>query len=862
MEQMLSRVEKTGDSDYSLFFELLYTGELIIKLTVAAFVASIEDDREGHRYRMLHALVRADGIGEWAAKLDEALSGPASQHLASDLVDDRRIFTERVGKGAWQFEAVKRLHEVLTSVAPSTQSMGDKVGLRAWFPMFAELRNKTRGHGAITSATCAKVVRTLDTSVKLLALQNPIFEKPWAYLHRNLSGKYNVAPIGGDGIAFRALTSAAALKAENLPKGVYISVGRPRRVELVHSDLDVADFYVPNGAFDGKTYELHSLITDGRLQGDASPYLAVAGARPSSETEGNGELGVVGQVFSNMPSVPTGYVARPQLESEVLKILTNDRHPIVTLVGRGGIGKTSLTLSVLHHIAFMTRYQVIVWFSARDIDLTMSGPKVVQPKVLAERDIAEEYRALIDAPTAGPTGKISALATMTEHMRASPIGSTLFVFDNFETVRNPVDLFHWIDTNIRLPNKVVITSRFREFKADFPIEVFGMEREEAEDLITQTAAALEISDLVGPKQRDQIIDESDGHPYVIKIILGEIANTGAFAKPSNMIIRKDEILDALFDRTYSSLSPMAVRIFLTLSGWHSLVPQLAVEAAFLRYGSEAGDPVAAIEELVRVSLIERTRAPDDTDFIGVPLAAALFGAKKLKVSPQRQLIDNDVRFLQDVGATSITGIKDGIRPRMVSFFQRIAKRISAGTASFDEMRPVLEFVARSYHPAWLLLADMQREFAGTGGLDMSAHYLRCFLEEESAGPDAQEAWNQLIAIYRMKADVVGACSAFVRSAEISDPPLYQVTSMANWLNGERELIDKMDVPERGALFKPMARLLEGHIKAASATDLSKLAWLHLHAGDGRRALEIAELGLKRDPENRHCQSLVERLVQV
>jgi hypothetical protein len=156
---------------------------------------------------------------------------------------------------------------------------------------------------------------------------------------------------------------------------------------------------------------------------------------------------------------------------------------------------------------------------------------------------------------------------------------------------------------------------------------------------------------------------------------------------------------------------------------------------------------------------------------------------------------------------------------------------------------------------------MQREFGGAGNFDTSADYLRRFLEKESTGPEAQAAWSQLIAFYRTKGDVIGACSAFVRAAEDKDPPLYQVSSMANWLNGERELIGKMDVPERGALFKPMAALLEGHIKFATATDLSKLAWLHLHAGDDKRALEVAELGLKREPDNRHCQSLVDRLTQ-
>jgi hypothetical protein len=112
-----------------------------------------------------------------------------------------------------------------------------------------------------------------------------------------------------------------------------------------------------------------------------------------------------------------------------------------------------------------------------------------------------------------------------------------------------------------------------------------------------------------------------------------------------MIVRKDDILDALFDRTYASLSPMAARVFLTLSGWQSLVPQVAVEAVLLRHGSVGGDPERAIDELVRMSLIERMRAQDGNDFVGVPLTAALFGRKKLEVNPHRELIESDIRFL-------------------------------------------------------------------------------------------------------------------------------------------------------------------------------------------------------------------------
>jgi hypothetical protein len=70
----------------------------------------------------------------------------------------------------------------------------------------------------------------------------------------------------------------------------------------------------------------------------------------------------------------------------------------------------------------------------------------------------------------------------------------------------------------------------------------------------------------------------------------------------------------------------------------------------------------------------------------------------------------------------------------------------------------------------------------------------------------------------------------------------------------------MDMTDRVALFGSMAGLMERYVDDASATDLSRLAWLHLHKGDGDRALIIAETGLKRDPNNVYCQRLVERLL--
>ncbi|MCC5294403.1 NB-ARC domain-containing protein, partial [Staphylococcus aureus] len=77
------------------------------------------------------------------------------------------------------------------------------------------------------------------------------------------------------------------------------------------------------------------------------------------------------------------------LEEELRNLLLDERRQMITLVGRGGIGKTSLALRVLDGITAETRYDVIVWFSARDVDLALSGPKAVRPSIVSRDDIAE-----------------------------------------------------------------------------------------------------------------------------------------------------------------------------------------------------------------------------------------------------------------------------------------------------------------------------------------------------------------------------------------------------------------------------------------------------------------------------------------
>lgn len=243
IQKMMERVENNGDTDYALFHELLLAGELITKVTAAALVASIEDDQENRRYQCLHTLVRTDGIGEWAAIIEKIFHGSVSQCIPVELAEVRNVFTQRVRKGSWQYEAISDLQRVLRTVYPEVDSIANKVSLCTWFKKFSELRNKTRGHGAITHETCARSVPFLHDSIWSLIDHNPILYKSWAYIHRHLSGKYRVVPLGGNSCQFSELTTAATAHKANYADGIYLWVGRPRYVALLYGTPDATDFF-------------------------------------------------------------------------------------------------------------------------------------------------------------------------------------------------------------------------------------------------------------------------------------------------------------------------------------------------------------------------------------------------------------------------------------------------------------------------------------------------------------------------------------------------------------------------------------------------------------------------------------------
>jgi hypothetical protein len=373
IEQVMQRVQDSkSDSDFSYFFSLLLAGEALFKTITLGMLAAIEDDKDRNRYRLEYALARADGLGDWGRALEDAVSGPASQFLLVDAHSDKAEFIQQSTLGSWQYQAVFSLKAALSALDIDAELVHAKTDLKRWFRLFATLRNKTRAHGATSSSKAAIAIADLEMSITSIQKNLSLLKRPWADLYRNYSGKYRVTPISAQTSAFDPLRRESTHLLRN---GIYVYFGAFRRVPLLCAGPDLRDFFIANGGLNSKRYEMLSYLTDDKMDGDASEYAIPPGSLPASETEGHGDLLPRGNCFSNVPDSLEDYVPRPSLERELQRLLLDDRRPIVTLVGRGGIGKTSLSLTVIHSLYESSRYKAVVWLSARDVDLQIAGPK-------------------------------------------------------------------------------------------------------------------------------------------------------------------------------------------------------------------------------------------------------------------------------------------------------------------------------------------------------------------------------------------------------------------------------------------------------------------------------------------------------
>jgi hypothetical protein len=849
IRNILKRVDDDGsDSDVARFNALMYAGEMALKLTVLTTLAGVDAESQQERYCAEYDLVRADGVGGWLEPLDRLLAGTC--RVTPEAVDDWNSLTAKKDIDSWQYECAAQMNKaVMVALGSGVQPLAHRVTLRSWMTDFVLLRNKVRAHGAPAVGVCSRVCSSLELSLRSYYAHLAIFSRPWAYLHRNFSGRYRVLVLGGKPEVFDYLKTASSVNVGD--EGIFIWYEKPVLIPLLKAGTgDPSELFFPNGGYSNGRYELLSYVTG--AADTAEGCVTPPGDLPGSETQSIGSLEVEGEAFTNMPSLNSKYVPRLALEEELLGRLMDDNHPIVTLVGRGGIGKTSTALSVLRKAAGTAKFPVILWFSARDMDLLPNGPKPVKPDCISQADLARAYAGLM-LPDRGNVKGRTAIEAMQAALTKGPEGPTLFVFDNFETFVDPPAVYNWLDTFIRLPNKILITSRTRELKADYPVEVRGMTLGETKELVRMTGIQLQIEPLLTDAYVERIVEVADGHPYVVKMILGEVAKQMHQVPPGELIARADDVLLALFERTFTALSPAAKRVFLLISNSRLPVPEVAVEASILRYTREPIDVRQAIEELNRSSFIDLLASEERRQyFVSTPMVAAAFGQRKLAVSPYKPQVELETQLLRQFGPTRRSELSEGWGQAVTRLMHNVSAATNGDTTKLQEYVPMIECVANEYPPTWLLLSGIYEESPIPSDMEKAKSCVRRYLELPLEEADRQSAWQRLQRLCYYSHDAEGELQAWVEWTRLPSTPIAVVSEAAgrvNYMVHQREVDIAQEVS--AYLVRQLADVVFDRLDECDAIGCSRAGWLFHDIFDDRSAVRAVQRGLAIDKTEEH-----------
>jgi LuxR family glucitol operon transcriptional activator len=218
--------------------------------------------------------------------------------------------------------------------------------------------------------------------------------------------------------------------------------------------------------------------------------------------------------YQNLPPRYGEFVERPVEMSRVMEGLVL-RYPLISIEGMGGVGKTSLALSMAWQcleeggIALAEPFQAVVWVSAKDRPDQQHWLNEVLDTIARVVDFT--YITQLE-----PDSKLSAVDKL---LRTHKV---LLVVDNLETIKDP-ELEQWL-CRLPEPSRAILTTRYGQMRAVWPVHLAGLGDGDALRLIRRHIKRLELKGLEGATDEHflPLVRVTEGNPKAIELALGYI----------------------------------------------------------------------------------------------------------------------------------------------------------------------------------------------------------------------------------------------------------------------------------------------------------------------------------------------------
>ncbi|MFF4689103.1 cold shock domain-containing protein [Streptomyces sp. NPDC001307] len=497
----------------------------------------------------------------------------------------------------------------------------------------------------------------------------------------------------------------------------------------------------------------------------------------------------------------TGFVGRKSTVRSLIRTVRGP-YPVISLVGDGGIGKTSLALKAAYELLDSpdNPFDAIVWTTAKNSLLTAGEIKRIQGAV-------KDSLGLLRVAAEELGGKNTNADPMREVLEYMQHFRVLLILDNLETV---------LDAKLReflreLPvgSKVLITSRIGVGAMEMPIRVEPLEKGEAISLLRSLAKIRSVQALqnVSPGVIDGIIDKTSAHPLYIKWFVS-VVQSGR--RPEDAL-RSGLLLDYCMSNVYEFISEtgkLVLRSMQSLAGTHN-----QAELAYLNE-LDVKQLQSAVLELIATNFV-LMRTANAGNAVVTEYELSEFALSYLE--KHHPISEEEQRWLRERNAS------------LFAYGEQItlkSKRDRYDANSLDVRG------AKDFSVAAKLLEALSLIYRGELGIA-----LEIIQDAQELSPDYHECFR-VEAMARIAGhNLHGANSAFEKALELNSE-----SSALNWFYG-RFLINDFGQPQVGLTFLQRAAALDPR----SSTIKVEIAKTHQQMGNGELARDAC-LSLLNSPE--------------
>jgi LuxR family transcriptional regulator, glucitol operon activator len=426
----------------------------------------------------------------------------------------------------------------------------------------------------------------------------------------------------------------------------------------------------------------------------------------------------------------TGFFGRRAQVNRIKKAIKG-AYPVVSILGDGGIGKTSIALKVAYELLDdpAQTFDAFVWVTAKATVLTSNEIQRIGDAIQDSLGLfATAARELGGEAQADP---VSEVLSYLEHFKI------LLILDNLETVLD--ERLREFLLDLPVGSKVIVTSRIG-MGIENPVRLEPLTQDESTNLLRSLARIRQVSALTGLSQDavGRLASSMGGHPAYIKWF---VAGVQAGRRPEELLTDNALLLDFCMSNVFEFLDEDAravLRSMQVLPG-----PRNQPELAFIN-DFTATRIQAALLGLITTNFVQmqsRSQAQMfETTYELTDFGRQYLDKRHAVTSDERVWLLDRNRQLHDLGAALQA--------------ENTASPYDPGTVDIRG--------AGDFHVA-KLLRDAIRE-AARGSSDVALENCR---EAQYLAPTYHEAWRVEAYVHEYRSDYGSAYLSYERALELA-----------------------------------------------------------------------------------------------